>query len=81
MEYFGHYRSSTTGTTGCVKEFITVGAGACMFQPQVSYYCDLCKKEHGFRYARAHMVATPSQRKSLERYCKEHGIEDAVALT
>lgn len=80
MEYFGHYKASTTGQTGCVKEFVTTGSASMTFPPQVMYRCDLCKLEHGFRYMTGHVASTPKQRERLVRYCHDHDIELDVVV-
>lgn len=78
--YYGHYRASTTGQTGCVKEFITVFQATQMYPPQVMYDCDLCHTSHGFRLLKTHMVSTPSQHRGLEAFCASHKIEMGVEL-
>lgn len=78
--YYGHYRSTTTSQTGCVKEFLTTSQLTMLFPPQVQYLCDLCKVEHGFRFMTGHIVATPSQKKSLVKYCTDRGIEQDVTF-
>lgn len=78
--YYGLYRSSTTSTTGCVKEFITHPKDNMLFPPQVQYKCDLCNVEHGFRFIMGHITATPKQIKSFIEYCVAKGIEQEVEI-
>lgn len=78
--YHGFYRASTATITGCVKEFASIGQPSLQFPPQVSYYCDLCKTEHGFRFVRSVSVATPRQQLAFDEYCKSHFIEREVQV-
>lgn len=78
--YFGHYRSTTSAQTGCVKEFFTVGQATLRFAPQVLYRCDLCGIEHGFRFSDARMATTLRQRRALDDYCARHAIERDVRI-
>lgn len=75
--FYGHYRASKQG---CPKEFVTTGKDILSFPPQMSYYCSLCKAEHGFRYVEAHLVSTPRQEKAFEGFCNQKSIEREVAL-
>lgn len=80
--YYARYRSSTAGTTGCVKEFLTKPQEHANFPPQVTYECDLCPEgSHGFRLTGSTIVSTPRQDKALREYCLKSGIEQDVELT
>lgn len=78
--YFAHYKSSSTGQSGCIKEFVTPETDHTMFPPQVSYACNLCKISHGFRLARTHIVNTPSMRKQFDTFCVSNHIERDVEV-
>ena len=79
--YHGLYRSSTSGTTGCIKQFLTASSHQPSFPPMVQYECDLCHTVHGFRLTSTQMASTPTQRANLRRNCAAQGIELDVELT
>lgn len=76
--FYGHYRSSTTSETGCVKEFLTLPHARPLFPAQVQWFCELCNGTHGFRLTATHQAATPRQQRQLGQYCREHGIETDI---
>lgn len=78
--FYGHYRSSSSGTTGCVKEFMTGQSEKMLFSPQVSYRCDLCNDSHGFRLYKIHQVQTPSASKQFNVMCEKLAIERDVEV-
>jgi hypothetical protein len=75
MHFLALYKSSTTTTTGCVKQFATTEREELTFTPQVQRLCDLCQSIHNFRLDRVVTVATPRQRKNVRTYCEELGID------
>lgn len=78
--YFGIYLSSTSGTTGCVKQFVTTPKEDLSFSPQVTYHCNLCGFDHGFRYSRAVVVSTPSAQRQFDQLCINNSWERDVEI-
>lgn len=78
--FYGHYKSSNVGRSGCVKEFVSLPQEAIGFPPQVSYKCDLCKDTHGFRLHRTVVASTPSSLKALYSFCETNNIEKDVEV-
>lgn len=81
MQYYAIYSSTTTGTTGCVKKFLSqpVDKNA-SFPPQVEYDCDLCNTKHGFRLRTWHMASTKSQHDSIKSYAAKENMESNVKV-
>lgn len=81
VKYYAIYSSTTAGTTGCVKTFLTQPIeGGNSFAPQVEYECDLCNKKHGFRLKTTHLVSTPSQDRSILSYAAKENMESNVSV-
>lgn len=78
--FYGHYKSSVVGTSGCVKEFVSTPTALMGFPPHVSFYCDLCKDTHSFRFTQAHQVSTPSVSRSFDEFCEVRHIERDVEV-
>lgn len=78
--YYGHYRSSTSGESGCVREFITTPHLVADFPVSVLLPCPLCRKTHGFIFAFSHFASTPKQRAQLEAWSVSRDIGFGVAL-
>lgn len=79
-KYYAEYQSAVTGTTGCIKTFMSEAREELVFPPQVEYHCDLCSKTHSFRLFRMHMVSTPSQQRQFDTYCTEQKLERDVEV-
>lgn len=69
------YSSSTTTTTGCVKQFATTEREDLMFPTQVPHECVLCKVTHNFRMNRVVSMSTPKQRKNVRDWCESQGMD------
>lgn len=81
VKYYGIYSSTTAGTTGCVKQFLSQPIdGQSSFPPQVEYDCDLCDTKHGFRLKTWHMTSTPSQVNSILEYAAKENMESNVKV-
>lgn len=78
--YFGIYKSSTEGQTGCVQEFVTTASSKIAFPAQVMYFCKLCNASHGFRYMRCVTVNTPSMQRQFDEACASLGRERDVQV-
>lgn len=73
--YYGHYRSSMSAQTGCVKELVTTAHAKVDFPVMIAASCNLCKTTHNFRFAYSHAATTPKQRQQLDAWCVARGID------
>lgn len=78
--YYGHYRSSMSAQTGCVKELITTPHAKVDFPVMVAAACNLCNTEHNFRFAYSHAATTPRQRAQLVAWCTARDIDTEVVI-
>ena len=73
--YYGIYASSTTGQTGCVKQFCSIPKDKAAFPPLVQWDCSACKKQHNFRFNKSMLVNSPKRVKDFVEYCEENHID------
>ncbi len=77
--FFARYKSSDS--SGCPKEFMSIGTSSSRYPPMVQYACDVCKgKIHNFRLVNTTLVDTPKRVANFEAYCKQNKIELGVEI-
>lgn len=73
--YYGIYRSSVTGTSGCVKQFCATPMKDMSFAPLVQWQCPLCNVYHNFIFNKVVIADTPKKVINFVQYCEDNKIE------